>query len=304
MHNAGLEWALPFCVLLSLGCSTEGGTKKLGDTCERGAECESNRCDELVCKSNSPTEVGAMCLHPLECLSENCSAQGICGLGLRPLGDMCNEDLQCTTGGCVQGVCVSYTFPDQGAADHANSSDARVDTSLPDNSVPRPDLPRDHTSSTSDSTVDSVSPVDSTVDTATPIDSTVDTTSPDAPISSGSCPCKAIFDTHYISLNALLWPSCTTAESANNLDGIFPITQRIDARYIDNTSAVWVMIASNSSTSPKIADRNMCTVRTTHDALVAGPIPVSDEDHMACVNDIKEREVICQGCNWLQDPCP
>ena len=127
---------------------------------------------------------------------------------------------------------------------------------------------------------------------------------PDVLQPSASCPCKGIFDAHYRSLDALLWPTCTTWESSNKKDGIFFPDQYIAASYIDGNSIFTVTIASNSSISPRTANRNSCYVMSDGDAYLAGPITISDADHLACVIDITEREVICKGCNWLQSPCP
>jgi hypothetical protein len=118
------------------------------------------------------------------------------------------------------------------------------------------------------------------------------------------CPCSAMFAANYDSVMALLWPVCTTPESANSQFQVHPKSQYIAAHYIDGSQIFTVLIASNSSTSSLTDRRNTCYVRTDGDALVAGPLPVSDAEHAACVEDIRQREVICRGCNWLQTPCP
>jgi len=76
--------------VLLAGCSHQP-KRRLGDTCAQGDECESGRCDELVCKSQSPLLGDAPCSHPLECASESCVATSegaVCAAsGIREQGD-------------------------------------------------------------------------------------------------------------------------------------------------------------------------------------------------------------------------
>lgn len=137
---------------------------------------------------------------------------------------------------------------------------------------------------------------------------TANTTTP--PPTTGSCPCTPLYDQYYNQLYALLWPTCTAPESSNPpLTGTVPVENYIDAQYIDELSVVTISIGSDSSTSTRTSLAGTCSVRTgdywplteATGVFVAPPIPVSDEDHMACVADIIAREAICRGGNWL-DP--
>ena len=86
---------------------------------------------------------------------------------------------------------------------------------------------------------------------------------------------------------------------------IVPTEQYIEASYIDELRVRYVTISSDSSLSARNSGSNnfanTCSARTDNDAFLAGPLPVSDEDHAACVADIIAREPICRGGNWL-DP--
>ena len=127
---------------------------------------------------------------------------------------------------------------------------------------------------------------------------------PEPPPSTGSCPCTPFYDQYYKALYALLWPTCT-APGSSNASMIVTTEQYIEAQYIDELVVRYVTISSDSSLSPRnSASANFvstCSVRTDGDAFLAGPLPVSDEDHAACVDDIIAREPICRGGNWL-DP--
>ena len=66
-----------------------------------------------------------------------------------------------------------------------------------------------------------------------------------------------------------------------------------------------IIIGSDSSASPRGSRAGKCYV-IDGDAPVltylgGGPLPVSDAQHMGCVEDIYARESICRGCNWLDD---
>ena len=128
--------------------------------------------------------------------------------------------------------------------------------------------------------------------------------SPPQPPSTGSCPCSAYFDQYYNALYALLWPNCTAPGSSNS-SVIVPTEQYIEASYIDELMVRYIIISSDSSLSPRNSGSSnyvsSCSVRTDYGAFLAGPEPVSDEDHAACVEDIIAREPICRGGNWL-DP--
>ncbi len=134
--------------------------------------------------------------------------------------------------------------------------------------------------------------------------SIIEVSSPEPPPSTGSCPCTPLYDQHYDALWALLWPTCT-APGTSNASVIVPTEQYIEAQYIDEPSVTYVTISSDSSISPRNSGSgnfvSSCSVRTDGDAFLAGPLPVSDEDHAACVADIIAREPICRGGNWL-DP--
>ena len=135
-------------------------------------------------------------------------------------------------------------------------------------------------------------------------DSVLAVSSPEPPPSTGSCPCTPLYDQHYKAIYALLWPTCT-APGSSNAFMIVPTEQYIEAQYIDELAVRYVTISSDSSLSSRngaSADFvSTCSVRTDGDAVLAGPLPVSDEDHAACVADIIAREPICRGGNWL-DP--
>jgi hypothetical protein len=132
----------------------------------------------------------------------------------------------------------------------------------------------------------------------------VEVSTPEPPPSTGTCPCTPLYDQHYKALYALLWPTCT-APSSSNASLIVPTEQYIEASYIDELRVRYVTISSDSSLSARNSGSNnfanTCSVRTDNDAFLAGPLPVSDEDHAACVADIIAREPICRGGNWL-DP--
>lgn len=130
------------------------------------------------------------------------------------------------------------------------------------------------------------------------------------PPTTGTCPCTPQYDQYYNELYALLWPTCTAPESSNPpITGTVPVEQYIDASYIDELAVEVISIGSDSSTSPRSTLAGTCHVRTgdywplTEETgvFLEPPIPVSDEDHMACVSDIVAREAICRGGNWL-DP--
>ena len=135
-------------------------------------------------------------------------------------------------------------------------------------------------------------------------ESVLEVSSPEPPPSTGSCPCTPLYDQHYKALYALLWPTCT-APGSSNASMIIPTEQYIEAQYIDELVVRYVTISSDSSLSPRngaSADFvSSCSVRTDGDAFLAGPFPVSDADHAACVDDIIAREPICRGGGWL-DP--
>ena len=132
----------------------------------------------------------------------------------------------------------------------------------------------------------------------------VEVSAPEPPPSTGSCPCTPLYDQHYKALYALLWPTCT-APGSSNASMIVPTEQYIEASYINELTVSYVTISSDSSSSPRNSGSNnfvsSCSVRTDSNAFIAGPLPVSDEDHAACVADIIAREPICRGGSWL-DP--
>lgn len=132
----------------------------------------------------------------------------------------------------------------------------------------------------------------------------VEVSSPPQPPSTGSCPCSALYDQYYTPLYALLWPTCT-APGSSNATSIVPTEQYIEASYIDELMVRTITISSDSSISPRNSGSSnyvsSCSVRTDGGAYLAGPEPISDEDHANCVADIIAREPICRGGNWL-DP--
>ena len=137
-----------------------------------------------------------------------------------------------------------------------------------------------------------------------PADITDDTASPPPP-TTGTCPCTGLYDSYYNSLYALVWPTCTSPESWNPpATGTVQEEQYIEAFLIDTLHGRNVTIASDSSTSPRSAFASSCYVLNYGEYLGGGPLPVSDEDHLACVVDIKAREGICRGCGWLDENCP
>lgn len=130
------------------------------------------------------------------------------------------------------------------------------------------------------------------------------------PPTTGTCPCTAQYDEHYDELYALVWPTCTAPGSSNPpITGTIAVERYIDASYINELVIKTISIGSDSSTSPRSTLAGTCHVRTgdywplseTNGVFLETPIPVSDEDHMACVADIIAREAICRGGNWL-DP--
>ena len=132
----------------------------------------------------------------------------------------------------------------------------------------------------------------------------IEVSSPPPPPSTGSCPCTAYYDQYYTALYALLWPTCTAPGSSNS-NGIVATEHYIEAQYIDGLMIRYITISSDSSLSPRNSGStnfvSSCSVRTDGDVYLAGPEPVSDEDHSSCVADIIAREAICRGGNWL-DP--
>jgi len=114
---------------------------------------------------------------------------------------------------------------------------------------------------------------------------------------SGTCPCAAMYTQHYKSINALLWPTCTTPQSSNGLLR-YPVDQAIEASLIDEPQVITVTIGSHSSLSPIPSLKSSCFILTDGGKYLAGPLAITDADHMACVNDILLRESICRGCNW------
>jgi hypothetical protein len=132
----------------------------------------------------------------------------------------------------------------------------------------------------------------------------VEVSSPPQPPSTGSCPCSHLYDQYYTALYALLWPTCT-APGSSNATAIVPTEQYIEASYIDELMVRTITISSDSSISARNSGASnyvsSCSVRTDGGAYLAGPEPISDEDHANCVADIIAREPICRGGNWL-DP--
>lgn len=134
--------------------------------------------------------------------------------------------------------------------------------------------------------------------------SVIEVSAPPPPPSTGTCPCTPYYDQYYNALYALLWPTCT-APGSSNTTSIVSTEQYIEAQYIDELMVRYITISSDSSISPRNSGStnfvSSCSVRTDGNAFLAGPMPVSDEDHAACVEDIIDREPICRGGNWL-DP--
>jgi hypothetical protein len=136
------------------------------------------------------------------------------------------------------------------------------------------------------------------------------TAPPPPPPSTGTCPCSADYDKYYDELYALLWPTCTAPGSSNPpLTGTIAVERYIDAQFINELEFKTISIGSDSSTSPRSSLAGTCHVRKgdywplseQNGMFVEPPIPVSDEDHMACVASIIAREAICRGGNWM-DP--
>lgn len=132
----------------------------------------------------------------------------------------------------------------------------------------------------------------------------VEVSSPPQPPSTGSCPCSDLYDQYYDALYAVLWPTCT-APGSSNASSIVPTELYIEASYGDELMFRTITISSDSSISPRNSGSSnhvsSCSVRTDGGAYLAGPEPISDEDHANCVADIIAREPICRGGNWL-DP--
>lgn len=132
----------------------------------------------------------------------------------------------------------------------------------------------------------------------------VEVSSPPQPPSTGSCPCSDLYDQYYDAFYAMLWPTCT-APGSSNATRIVPTEQYIEASLIDGLMFWTVTISSDSSISPRNSGSSnhvsSCSVRTDGGAYLAGPEPISDEDHANCVADIIAREPICRGGNWM-DP--
>jgi len=104
--------------LMSVSCADDKG-RLLGDVCVTDKECASSRCDELVCKAKNPSERGASCVHPLDCVSEVCTLK-TCAAGTRQEGQSCTHDLQCASAACIGGYCTVSV------ADGGTSTDVRV----------------------------------------------------------------------------------------------------------------------------------------------------------------------------------
>lgn len=148
---------LPLLALAFFACS-DGPLRRIGATCVRDHECQSGRCDELVCKPQAPATSGAPCEQDLDCESEQCDVvdgEGTCAEhGERTEGVACSVDAQCASARCVAGRCAAKQI-DGGPP---------VDSAQPDagSDGPLADLARDGASA------DLVLPLDSSVDLPDP----------------------------------------------------------------------------------------------------------------------------------------
>ncbi len=71
---------------------------------------------------------------------------------------------------------------------------------------------------------------------------------------------------------------------------------------IDELWVRTITIGSDSSASPRGSRAGTCYVLNGDTGgYLGGPLPVSDAQHMGCVEDIYARESICRGCDWLDD---
>jgi hypothetical protein len=124
-------------VVASGGCSDDG-LLGLGRVCETPGDCQSDRCEEGVCKAADPKGPGEACGHPLQCRSENCR-ESVCAVGMRAPGVSCRDDLQCASGSCSGGVCggpvVDGAIPDRGGPDGGPPLDAAADLPVIDAAV-------------------------------------------------------------------------------------------------------------------------------------------------------------------------
>lgn len=136
----------------------------------------------------------------------------------------------------------------------------------------------------------------------------IETASP--PPTTGTCPCTTYYDSYYDELYALIWPTCTAPASSNPpLTGTVAVVQYIDAQFLHELEFQTISIGSDSSSSSRSSLAGTCHVRTgdywpmseANGVFAESPMPVSDEDHMACVAEIIAREAICRGGNWM-DP--
>lgn len=165
-HIALILLLLPLAVLQAR-CG-ESGKQVLGQSCARDDQCQSSRCDELVCKSEDPAGPDEDCEHDLECGSEQCAstASGLrCAPGVRLEGTSCTDDLQCVTTNCQAGLCVA--LPVDGAVpDLSADSGAEADAGAGDSSSP--DTRHDATGDggAGDTTVDAVPDVTIDIPTA------------------------------------------------------------------------------------------------------------------------------------------
>jgi hypothetical protein len=82
------------------------GSKKTGDTCVRGSDCQSGTCTNEKCDATGSKAGGADCTKAAECQSGTCT-NNKCAGGTRSVGQSCDGPNECASNKCTDGKCVS-----------------------------------------------------------------------------------------------------------------------------------------------------------------------------------------------------
>jgi hypothetical protein len=90
------------------GTGSTTGSKKTGEACTKGPDCQSGSCTNNKCDATGVKKGGESCTKGSECQSNQCT-NNKCSGGSRTVGQSCDGPSECASNKCENNKCVSAT---------------------------------------------------------------------------------------------------------------------------------------------------------------------------------------------------